>query len=217
MSQLENLLNFGPPLIAAVVLHEVAHGWIAEKLGDPTARSLGRITLNPLRHIDPVMTLLLPGLLILSGSPIVFGGAKPVPVNPAYFKNPRRGMALVAVAGPITNFLLASVCYVLFQTFARTPLDSIPLPHSVSVLLGTWLLHSILINLVLGLFNLIPVPPLDGGRIAVGFLPLPIARRYARIERWGLPIVFLILYSGIFTQVLGPLVEAVLSRILGQG
>src|SRR5689334_20436405 len=106
MDFLFNTLLFAPPLLLAVIAHEVAHGWVAEKLGDPTARRMGRITFNPIVHIDLWMTIILPGLLILAGSPILFGGAKPVPINPTHFKNPRRGMAYVAMAGPLTNFCL---------------------------------------------------------------------------------------------------------------
>lgn len=204
---------FAPPLLVAVILHEIAHAWVAEKLGDPTARKLGRITLNPLRHIDPVMTILLPGLLILSGSPVVFGGAKPVPVNPFHFRNPRQGMAIVAIAGPVTNFLLAGISLILFQSIGKVPLSEFPLPTDVTLLFGRWLLHSILINLILAIFNLIPIPPLDGGRILVGFLPLPMARKIAKLERWGLLLVFFVLYSGIFQHVLGPIVETVLIYI----
>lgn len=204
-----NTLLFGiiisaPPLLVAIILHEIAHGYTAWKLGDPTAKAMGRITLNPIKHIDPVLSLLLPGILILSGSPVIFGGAKPVPVNPMHFKNPRQGMALVALAGPITNFILCAFCYIIFIALLPYAESSI----SIS-LLKLWLLGGIIINLALGLFNLIPLPPLDGGRIAVGFLPLSIARYWARLEPYGLLLIFALLYFGIPQEILGPAIEFV--------
>ncbi len=196
-SILFTILVIAPPLLIAVILHEIAHGLVAERLGDPTARSMGRISLNPLVHIDPFLTVVLPLLLIASHSPVVFGGAKPVPINPAYFRNPRKGMLWVAIGGPATNFLLAVVSYLLlilyhmaFGAAAQSSLHfALPL---------AWLEYSILINVILGVFNLIPIPPLDGGRIAVGLLPLPIARQWAKLERFGIILLFLLLYFGFF-------------------
>ena len=206
MNFLQTLLLTAPPLLLAVILHEVAHGYTAEKLGDPTARNLGRIKLNPLVHIDPFMTVILPGLLILSGSPIIFGGAKPVPVDPRFFRNPRRGMAYVAMAGPITNFILVAIFYALMLLLASSSSALTLLPTWASFTLVYWILHSIIINLVLGLFNLLPVPPLDGGRIAVGFLPLSMARQVAKLERYGLLIVIALLYFGVIDRYLGPVI-----------
>ncbi len=214
MNFLQTLALTAPPLLVAVILHEVAHGYAAERLGDPTARKLGRINLNPLVHIDPFMTVILPGILILSGSPIVFGGAKPVPVDPRYFKNPRRGMAYVALAGPVTNFILASLFYLLMVGLVHSPKLLELFPTWVSFTLVYWILHSIIINLVLGLFNLLPVPPLDGGRIAVGFLPLSMARPIAKLERYGLLIVIGLLYFGVVDRYLGPVIEFVTRQIV---
>ncbi len=201
------LIIYGIPLLFAVVVHEVAHGWVAWKLGDPTAKSLGRLTLNPLKHIDPVMTILLPALLIAGGSPVVFGGAKPVPFNPRYFRNPRKGMVLVAAAGPAVNFILAAL-------FAGL-LAVLPTPTGFGgALFVTMLFSSVAVNLVLALFNLIPVPPLDGGRIAVGLLPSALAIPLARLERWGLLIVFGLLYFGIVDSYLRTSL-GFLSRLFG--
>ena len=202
-----------PPLVIAVLLHEIAHGYIAYRLGDPTAKSQGRLTLNPLKHIDPVLTLLIPGLLIISGSPIVFGGAKPVPVNPGYFKNPRRGMLLVAIAGPLTNLTLALVSFILLRSF----IDEQNSPHFniVSYLLIGWIVYSMLINIVLAVFNLIPIPPLDGGRVAVGLLPIRFARALSRVEPYGIFVVILLLYYGVFEAILQPIISFAF-RLLGQ-
>lgn len=191
-----------PPLLFSVILHEIAHGRVAEHFGDLTARRLGRITLNPIKHIDPVMTVIFPGLLIFFNSPIIFGGAKPVPVNPLNFRNPRRDMAYVALAGPATNLVLAILCYLGLNLFAF--LDSLlPVPQ----IFYLWLAFGVLINMVLAVFNLLPVPPLDGGRIAVGFLPLSLAKSWARLEPFGLLIVMVLLFSGVLDKVLGPVLE----------
>lgn len=190
--------------LIAIIPHEVAHGLAAERLGDPTARRLGRITLNPLRHIDPMMTIILPGMLILLGSPVIFGGAKPVPVDTRYFRNPRKDMAWVAFAGPLTNFAIALACIIAipFATIIQGSLQFSPL---LTVISQELLFITVLINLFLGAFNLIPIPPLDGGRIAVGFLPLPLAKVVARLEPFGIPIVFALLLMGAIDILIKPL------------
>lgn len=192
-------------LYIAVVPHEVAHGWAALKLGDPTAKSLGRLTLNPIPHIDFFMTILLPGMLALSGSPVIFGGAKPVPVNPLYFKKPRQGICFVAAAGPITNFLIALICFALLYT-------GIFSLQSEAALVTIIVLFT---NVVLGTFNLFPIPPLDGGRIAVGLLPKPVARALARLEPYGFFIIFGLLAIGAFDAVIKEVLKAT-SWILSQ-
>lgn len=201
METLLNILVFGPPLLMAIVCHEVAHGWVAEKLGDPTARNAGRITLNPIKHIDPFFTIILPLLLIFSGSPIVFGAAKPVPVNPYFFRDRDKGMMLVAFAGPLVNFTLAAICLLLltglsvFPIFLSIPLIKIPL---------LWLLQGYFINIVLALFNLLPVPPLDGGRILAGLLTGNARFHFMQLERYGLLIVVGLLYFRVFDRILTP-------------
>ena len=210
-SILLNILYFVPPLLVAVILHEIAHGYVAERLGDPTARNMNRINLNPIVHIDLFFTIILPLLLILSNTGIVFGGAKPVPVDPRYFKNPRRGMLWVALAGPVTNFLLAILSYVLILAL---PLVFGFLPVSFLEVIGTWLLSSIFINVVLALFNLIPVPPLDGGRILVGILPERLAYYVARIEPFGLFILIALIYFEIPQMILLPALQFVQGLLL---
>jgi Zn-dependent protease len=186
------------PAILAITLHEAAHGYMALALGDDTARLAGRLSLNPLRHVDRVGTILLPGfLLILQLLTIhrvvfLFGWAKPVPVSAYKFSNPRRGMAVVAMAGPAMNFFLAWVAALLMPAPGELIpsgagyLDAAVAQHPV---VGLFLFYFMLTNLVLGLFNLLPIPPLDGGRIVVGLLPLGLARQWARLERVGIVVV----------------------------
>jgi Zn-dependent protease len=192
------------PVILAITLHEAAHGYAALALGDDTARNAGRLSLNPLRHIDRVGTILLPGFLLLSQLLIpphrvffMFGWAKPVPVSAFKFRDPRRGMALVASAGPAMNFFLAFLGALLMPLPRGVPasgVDPLDVALAQHPVIGWFLVYFILSNLVLGLFNLLPIPPLDGGRIAVGLLPIELARRWARLERLGILLVILLLF-----------------------
>jgi Zn-dependent protease len=174
------------PVILAITLHESAHAFVARFLGDDTASKLGRVSLNPFKHIDPVGTILLPGLLLLARSPLLFGYAKPVPVKFAALRNPRRDMAWVAAAGPAMNIALAIIAALGFHLIGFLPADS-----------GRWvaenLKNAVIINVVLAIFNLFPLPPLDGGRIAVGLLPDVLAKPLARMERYGMIILIALL------------------------
>ncbi len=192
-------------LIFSVICHEYAHGWAAYHLGDPTAKLAGRLTLNPIKHIDPIGTILLPGILILlrlmGQSVFVIGWAKPVPVNFAGLNNPRRDMILVALAGPAVNLSFAFV-------FSRLLLLNVPIN------IFNLLILTIFINSLLAFFNLIPIPPLDGSRVLMGLLPRNLAIVYSRLERFGLPIVFILLYLGMFGKIVWP-VMALWGKFLG--
>jgi Zn-dependent protease len=174
------------PVIFAITLHEAAHGFVAYRLGDDTAWRSGRVTANPLRHIDPIGTILLPALLILTRSGFLFGYAKPVPVNFWRLDNPKRDMVWVAIAGPGTNIALAIVSGLLTHIVPF-------LPPSAGKWLWLNLIHSMVINVVLAVFNMIPLPPLDGGRVAVGLLPNALAVPFGKIERYGLVILIFLL------------------------
>jgi Zn-dependent protease len=181
------------PAILAITLHEAAHGYAALALGDTTARDAGRLSLNPIRHIDRVGTIILPGFLLISQLLFpphkvffMFGWAKPVPVGAWKFRDPRRGMAIVAIAGPAMNFFLAWLAALVIPTAAVL--------SATQDVVQQFLLYFMLCNLVLGLFNLLPIPPLDGGRIAVGLLPLEVAKIWARIEKAGILIVLLLVF-----------------------
>lgn len=193
LSLVQRIVVWILPVVFAITVHEVAHGWVAKKMGDNTAFMLGRLTINPIKHIDPLGTLIIPGLMLLSFSGFIFGWAKPVPVDPRYFKNPRRDMALVALAGPVANLLMALGWALLARIGGWIGLEFITLPLIYMGIAG------ISINLVLALLNLLPIPPLDGSRIITGILPGYWAWQYNRLEKYGFVILLLLLY----TQVIG--------------
>ena len=180
----------------AVIIHEYAHGWIAWKLGDWTAKNAGRLTLNPLAHIDPIGTIFLPLLLLATRSPVVFGWAKPVPVNFHSLGNPKKDMIWVGLAGPAANILFAILLSFILKFFVLTG----------NLLLKEVITTAIIINLVLAIFNILPIPPLDGSRVVMGMLPRELAIRYAKLEPYGFIIIFGLLYLGLIGSVIWPLV-----------
>lgn len=199
-------------LLFSVILHEVMHGFMAKKFGDHTAENAGRLTLNPVPHIDLIGTILLPGLLILSHSPVLFGWAKPVPVNPLNFSNLRKGELLVSSAGILANFGLAVVAALIYHILNA-------LPQTFPFVLGWILTKTVELNLVLGVFNLFPIPPLDGSKVLLSQLPYNLAKQYQKLEPYGILILLILLMvpfgrSSLLHTILGAVV-GLLSRLLG--
>jgi len=187
------------PIIFAITVHEAAHGYIAKYFGDLTAEKLGRITLNPIKHIDPIGTILLPALTLMLGG-ILFGWAKPVPVNFANLNNPKKDMLWVAAAGPASNFIMA-IFWVLVLKYSASA------PEVAAFFLLEMSKVGIMINLVLMVLNLLPLPPLDGGRIAVSLLPMHLAMKFSQIERYGFIILIALLFTGILGKIISPMID----------
>lgn len=206
------------PVLAAIILHELAHGIVAYRLGDPTAARMGRLTLNPLPHIDPVGTVLLPLMLVVAHAPFLFGYARPVPVNFGNLRHPKRDMIYVAAAGPVTNIILAVASAVFFKQLLQLQL---PAEGALSAVLIATLTpiammarNSVIINVVLAVFNLLPILPLDGGRVLAGFLPRAQAIAFARLEPFGFLIVIVLLATNVLDNVIGPVIGLFLHALL---
>lgn len=204
------------PILFAVVFHELSHGLAAYKLGDPTAKMLGRLTLNPIAHIDIIGTIILPiTLYVTTNGQFVFGYAKPVPINTANFRNPRRDMALSAAAGPVSNILLA-VLSVLILKYLLIPLIAFSpewIAEQVFEPVALMLKASVIVNTVLAVFNMFPLPPLDGGRVVAGILPNQYARLYDRIEPYGMFIVLFLVITGLTSYFIYPIVSLILNLL----
>ncbi len=200
------------PVLLAITVHEVAHGWMAMRLGDRTAMMLGRLTLNPLKHIDPFGTIVLPALMLVLGG-FVFGWAKPVPVTWENLRRPKRDMAIVALAGPVANLAMA-LLWLLVVHFGGWLMEGNEWLGAPLVYMGV---AGIFINVVLMVLNLLPLPPLDGGRIAVGLLPGPLAWRYSRIEPYGMIIILVLFFTQILGSILWPMITAVMAMLFYVG
>ncbi len=198
-----NILMWIVPLSLAIILHEVAHGWVAYKLGDSTAKDLGRLSLNPVGHVDPIGTIVVPGLLMVSGASFLFGWAKPVPVMFHKLRNPRRDMIWVALAGPGANLIMAIAWVLIFKIsiqFMAPPSISYTFMEGVMI-------RGLTINIVLMIFNLLPMLPLDGGRVLHGLLPREIGDNFAKTEPWGMFVIVALLATGILFPIISPLIE----------
>ncbi|VAX10512.1 FIG004556: membrane metalloprotease [hydrothermal vent metagenome] len=196
------------PLLFAIIVHEVAHGWVAKQRGDRTAEMLGRLTLNPIKHIDPVGTLLVP-IVMLATLGFAFGWAKPVPIDYRNLRNPKRDMVLVALAGPVSNLLMA-FAWALITKIAMLMPESMHFVSEPLTYMGT---IGIFINVLLMVFNLIPLPPLDGGRVAVGLLPPQMSYRLSKLEPYGLFIILALFATGFLSKVIWPVISTVAGLI----
>lgn len=194
-------------LIASLTFHEAAHAWMANKLGDPTARMLGRLSLNPAVHVDVIGTIVFPLMAMLTGIPLL-GWAKPVPVDMRHLRHPRRDFAVVAAAGPISNLILASAGAIVFTV------ASVDASSPASELLATAIIRFILLNVLLAVFNMIPIPPLDGGNVLMGILPEQMAAAVDKLRPWGFLLLYALMLSGLLSEIIFPVQRAVLNALL---
>lgn len=196
------------PLLAGITLHEVAHGYVAYRFGDPTAKNAGRLTLNPLKHLDPLGTM----VLVLTR---MIGWAKPVPINPSYFEDPRKGIFWVSLAGPAANFALALTFYLLFNIFAIIQ-PALGGGYGEAILAPAMLIcfYGIIINIILGIFNLFPIPPLDGSKMLATFLPGRLAGQYMQLEKYGFILLLLLIFLGVFRVLFSNVIDFVYRMVL---
>jgi Zn-dependent protease len=196
------------PLLAGITLHEVAHGYVAYRFGDPTAKNAGRLTLNPLKHLDPLGTM----VLVLTR---MIGWAKPVPINPSYFEDPRKGIFWVSLAGPAANFALALIFYLLFNIFAIIQ-PALGGGYGETIMAPAMLIcfYGIIINIILGIFNLFPIPPLDGSKMLATFLPGRLAGQYMQLEKYGFILLLLLIFLGVFRLLFSNVIDFVYRMVL---
>jgi len=196
-------------LVASLSVHEAAHAWTADKLGDPTARMLGRVSLNPARHVDPIGTVVFPLIALLTRLPLI-GWARPVPVNTRNFRNPRRDYVFVAAAGPLSNLLLAAVGAVVWQ-FISAGLSERELAEALVGPVPLFVLLLIEVNVLLAIFNMIPVPPLDGGNVLGGLLPYRLSVEFDRLRPYGILILYALMFTGVLGRIIEPVREVIIS------
>jgi Zn-dependent protease len=208
---LAKVLVWAAPIVFAIILHEIMHGMVARMLGDDTAARAGRLTLNPLAHIDPFGTIILPGLLLFAHAP-VFGYAKPVPVDFRRLHPQRTGMIAVAAAGPLTNLILAMISAFILRRLLAYPEASVD--HTTMSLMSQVALASCIVNIEIAVFNFLPLLPLDGGRVLAGLLPPTLARSFARMERYGFLILLVLLYTNTVNAVINPIISAMVRALL---
>ncbi|ALP53409.1 hypothetical protein Tel_09750 [Candidatus Tenderia electrophaga] len=209
LNLVQEIAAWALPVLFAITVHEVSHGWVARRLGDPTAEMMGRLTLNPLKHIDPIGTVLVPLIFVLLPGNFIFGWAKPVPVTWQNLRNPKRDMALVALAGPSSNLLMA-IGWGVVAKLGYLLADQVPFLGLPMIYMGS---AGILINIILMVLNLLPLPPLDGGRVLAGLLPGPLAYKYSRIEPYGIVILLVLLFTGLLGGLLWPVVQGVMQLL----
>jgi Zn-dependent protease len=220
LSTIQKIAVMALPLIFAIVFHEVAHGWVANKLGDHTAKDMGRLTLNPLPHIDLIGTIIMPLMLfLLTDGRMLFGYAKPVPINPYNFKDPKKGMALSSLAGPGVNIAMALIFSFLLRVVMAGLEGNVPEPvwgwfaTPVTLMLG----YGVIINVVLAVLNMIPIPPLDGSRVVYWLLPPKLAAAYYQLERYGMLILMMLIMFGVLGKIMMPVIRPLLGLLLGDG
>lgn len=207
LNLLQRIVVWALPVLFAITVHETAHGWMALRLGDPTARMLGRLTLNPIKHVDPMGTFLVPGVLLMLGG-FLFGWAKPVPVTWENLRHPKRDMALVALAGPASNLLMALFWALIIRLGMTLGAD-----NAAALYLVYTGVAGIFINGILMTLNMLPLPPLDGGRVLVGLLPGPLSWQVSRIEPYGFPILLLLMFTGMLGKILWPVIGLLLALL----